>query len=404
MSLNEQDYGYLLKNLMVNHTDSIYFKDLESRFILVNEACARKHGWGSVERCIGKTDAEVFSKEHAGQTYADEQKIIKTGHPLRSIEERETWADGRITWASTTKMPLRAPEGNMIGTFGVSRDITRRKLADLQIRKYGEQIRSIKEEMEYDVRMAGQLQKSFFSAAYPLFPAEAPPEKQCIEFLHRFILNQQVSGDYCAIQRISDHEAGLLICDVQGVGIRSALGTALIRGVAQEISSLASDPGAYLSRMNTLLHPLLKQEEMILDTSACYLTIDVRTGNIRMANANHPLPIHFHAGRAAQWLGDESVQGPSLGVEAGVEYPVHQLQIDPDDAVVLFTDGLFSLENNADDAYGLKRLMDSAHSFAGDPIEDIFQGLEDDARAFSRDQTFSDDVCMVGFHLKTLMD
>ena len=403
MSLNEIDHDQLLKNLMVNHTDSIYFKDLDSRFILVNEACAHKHGWDSVESCIGKTDAEVFSEEHAGRAYADEQKIIQSGNPLHSIEERETWADGRVTWASTTKMPLRSPEGNIMGTFGVSRDITRRKEADLRVRKYGEQIRAIKEDMEYDVRMAGQLQKSFFPAAYPTFPEGAAVEEHCVEFLHQFVLNQQVSGDYCAIQRISEHEAGVLICDVQGVGIQSALGTALIRGVAQEIRSFAGDPGAYLSRMNTLLYPLLKQEEQILDTSACYLTIDVRTGDIRMANANHPLPLHFHDGRAAQWLGDDSVQGPALGVEAGAKYQTHQFKVDPDDAVVLFTDGLFSLKNNMDDAYGLKRLLDSAHSFAGEPLDDVFHGLEDDALAFSRDRKFFDDVCMVGFHLKTLM-
>jgi serine phosphatase RsbU (regulator of sigma subunit) len=56
-----------------------------------------------------------------------------------------------------------------------------------------------------------------------------------------------------------------------------------------------------------------------------------------------------------------------------------------------------------DDAYGLKRLLDSAHSFAGEPLEDIFQGLEDDVLAFSKDRKFSDDVCMVGFQLQQWM-
>ncbi|MEI6891632.1 MAG: SpoIIE family protein phosphatase [Pontiella sp.] len=403
MDASDIDHNQLLRNLMKNHTDSVYFKDLESRFILVNEACAQKHGWDSVECCIGKTDAEIFSKKHADQAYADEQKIIRTGETFHVAEEKELWHDGSITWASTTKMPLRSPTGKMIGTFGITRDITRRKKADLRVRKYAEQIRGIKEEMEYDIRMAGQLQKSFFSASYPEFPEETPPEAQCIEFLHRFILHQQISGDYCAIQRISEHEAGVLICDVQGGGIRSALGTALIRGVAQEIRSLAGDPSAYLSRMNSLLFPLLKQDGKILYTTACYLTINVRTGGIRMANANHPLPIHF-SDAGAQWIGHESVQGPSLGVQAMVKYPIHEATLAPSDAVVLFTNGLFSLKNNLDDAYGLKRLLDSSHSFSNEPIHEIFQGLEDDARAFSRAQRFDDDVCMVGFHLKQLLD
>ena len=403
MSLNEYDHTKMLQHLMNNSPDSIYFKDLQSRFIMVNQSCADKHQWESPECVIGKSDFDTFTKEHAQQAYADEQRIIQTGEPMCSAEEKETWPDGSETWASTTKMPLKNAEGEMVGTFGISRDITRRKMAHLKIRTYTEEIKSIKEEMENDVRMAGQLQKSFFSSNYPTFPEQASAADRCVEFLHRFILNQQVTGDYCAIQRISDHEAGILICDVQGVGIRSALGTALVRGIAQELIPLARDPGAYLSRMNALLLPLLNQEEVLLDTSACYLALDVRTGKIRMANANHPLPIHFHDGMAAQWLGDESLCGPGLGESAGMMYKTQEVHVAADDAVVLFTEGLFSLKNNTNDPYGLKRLLDSAHSFSGEPIEDIFQGLEDDALAFSQDRHFSDDVCMVGFHLRKLM-
>ncbi|MDF7825812.1 SpoIIE family protein phosphatase [Pontiellaceae bacterium B12227] len=403
MSLNDSDYTQLLDNLMVNLTDVIYFKDLKSRFIRVNQACLHKHGFESEEFMIGKTDFDLWSEVHASEAFAIEQEIIRTGETRTGFEEREVWPDGRVTWASSTKMPLRNPEGEIIGTFGVTRDITRKKEADLRIRLYADEINAIKEEMENDVRMAGKLQKSFFSAAYPSFPEQAGPDERCVEFLHRFILNQQVSGDYCAIQRISEHEAGILICDVQGVGIRSALGTALVRGIAQELMPLARDPGAYLSRMNALLIPLLNQEEVLLDTSACYLTLDVRTGCIRMANANHPLPILFHDGMTAQWLGVDSRCGPGLGDTAGVIYETQEIYVAVDDAVVLFTDGLFTLKNNMDDPYGLKRLLDSAHSFAGEPLEDIFQGLEDDALAFSREQKFSDDVCMVGFHLKQLL-
>lgn len=405
MSLNDQEYAYLLENLMVNNTDTIYFKDLESRFIMVNEACVQKHGWSSAEDAVGKTDFDVFTDEHAQKAFEDEQQIIRTGKPIYSLEEKETLHNGTETWASSTKMPLRDPDGNIIGTFGVSRDITRKKQAEFKVRKFSEEIKIIKEEMENDVRMAGQLQRSFFSSTDPVFPAGAQPDDRCIDFMHRIILNHQVSGDYCTIQRVSEQEAGIFLCDIQGIGVRAALGAALVRGVMQELESLAGDPGAYLSRMNKLLLPLFHKGEVLVHTSACYMVINVQTGSLRMANANHAQPIHFHDGTGAQWLGaDKGVNGPSLGVEAGVQYKTVEFKIKPDDAVVLFTDGLTNLKNNADDAYGLKRLLDSAHSFSGEPLEDIFQGLEDDALAFSRDRKFSDDVCMVGFHLKHFLE
>ncbi|MDF7801715.1 SpoIIE family protein phosphatase [Pontiellaceae bacterium B1224] len=404
MPLNETEYTYLLDNLMVNNADVIFFKDLESRFIMVNDACVKKHGWTSAADALGKTDFDVFMEDHARKAYEDEQQILRTGEPIYGIEEKETRLDGTETWASTTKMPLRDPEGNLIGTFGISRNITDKKLTELKVRKFSDEIAAIKDEMENDVRMAGKLQKSFFSASYPVFPEGAQPDEKCIDFKHRFILKHQVSGDYCAIQRISETEAGIFLCDIHGVGVRAALGTALVRGVMQELVELAGDPGAYLSRMNKLLFPLFSKDDALVHTSACYMVINVQTGRLRLASAHQALPIHFQDGSGAQWLGSvETFSGPLLGVQADVRYETAEFMIKPGDAVVLFTDGLSSLRNNADDAYGLKRLLDSAHSFVGESLKEIFQGLEDDALAFSAEQQFSDDVCMVGFHLKELM-
>ena len=263
------DPGFLLENLMINISDSIYFKDLQSRFIMVNQACADKHRWGTTEAIMGKTDFDTFAPEHAERAYADEQHIIATGQPVRSLEEKEVWPDGHVTWASTTKMPLRDESGQIIGTFGISREITERKEAELRARRYADQIRTIKEDMEEEVRMAGQLQKNFCPSTYPVFPEGAAPEDRCVELRHNFNLIRQVTSDYCAIVRVSEKEVGIFLSDVGGIGVRAALGTALIRGVMQEISTLGGDPGAYLARMNELLLPLLCKEEYSLQISAC---------------------------------------------------------------------------------------------------------------------------------------
>jgi len=117
----------LLVTLLDNIPDSIYFKDLNSRFIKINKACAMKQGVSKPELLIGKTDADSFGSEHTFNAFADEQQIIKTGRPIIAKEEREDWPDGRTTWASTTKMPLNDSNGKIIGTFGISRDITQIK-------------------------------------------------------------------------------------------------------------------------------------------------------------------------------------------------------------------------------------------------------------------------------------
>jgi len=125
----------LLRGLMNNIPDAIYFKDAESHFLQINPSQARRFGLSDAAEAIGKTDFDFFTEEHARPAYEDEQRIMKTGQPLVGSEEKETWPDGRETWVSTTKAPMRDVNGQIIGTFGISRDITERKRAEDALRE-----------------------------------------------------------------------------------------------------------------------------------------------------------------------------------------------------------------------------------------------------------------------------
>ncbi len=120
----------LFKVLLEKAADAIYFKDKESRYLRVSNRMVGVFNMDHPTQVEGKTDADFFSAEHAQATKAIEQEIIATGLPKLDLEERETWPDGSITWASTSKFPLYDDEGNLFGTFGISRDITERKIAE----------------------------------------------------------------------------------------------------------------------------------------------------------------------------------------------------------------------------------------------------------------------------------
>jgi PAS domain S-box-containing protein len=122
-----------LDALLENSADVIYFKDINSRFLKVSNALTKKHNV-AVGDLLGKTDFDVFGVNHASDAFKDEQEIIKTGIPIVEKEETEDWPDGSIGWASTSKMPFYDREGKLIGTFGISRDITIKKRAE-QIRE-----------------------------------------------------------------------------------------------------------------------------------------------------------------------------------------------------------------------------------------------------------------------------
>ncbi|MCJ7771746.1 MAG: GGDEF domain-containing protein, partial [Desulfobacterales bacterium] len=137
---------YLLNSFLDNIPEHIYFKDSESRFIRISASLADQFGLKNPSEAVGKTDFDFFSEEHAQLAYEDEKEIVRTGRTL-SIEEKETWTGSKDTWVLTTKMPLRGRKGEINGTFGISKDITVRKIADdklrLQANSLQEQIQEI---------------------------------------------------------------------------------------------------------------------------------------------------------------------------------------------------------------------------------------------------------------------
>ncbi len=142
---------YLFNTLMDTIPENIYFKNLECRFIKINMHLSMYLGLDKPGQAIGKTDFDFFSDEHARQAYNDELEIIKTDKPLIGIEEKETWPDGHITWVSTTKMPLKDDNNKIIGTFGISRDITDRRAAQIALAQSEERFRTLITHMDEGV-------------------------------------------------------------------------------------------------------------------------------------------------------------------------------------------------------------------------------------------------------------
>jgi diguanylate cyclase (GGDEF)-like protein/PAS domain S-box-containing protein len=123
----------LLQTLMDNVPDFIFFKDAEGRFTRVNRALAARLGLEDAAQAEGKSDADFFDRELAEAARKDEQEIIRTGRPIIAKEERERFPRGEVIWVSTTKMPLCDRNERIVGTFGISRDVTERKRAEEQL-------------------------------------------------------------------------------------------------------------------------------------------------------------------------------------------------------------------------------------------------------------------------------
>ena len=181
----------LLRALMDNAPDQVYFKDAHSRFIRISKAQAERFGLRDPAQAVGKTDFDFFAEDHARPAFEDEQKIMKTGRPLVDLEEKETWPNGRAAWVSTTKVPLRDKQGQIIGTFGISRDLTERKMVEERL---NETLRRLRQAMGSTIQVisltveardpytAGHQQRTTILADASAREMRLPPEK--IEGLH----------------------------------------------------------------------------------------------------------------------------------------------------------------------------------------------------------------------------
>ena len=139
----------LLNVFLETTPDQVFFKDLSGRFVRISVALAARLGFEDPEDAIGKTDFDVFSDEHAGQALEDERQIIATGEPIIGFEERETFPDGRVAWVSTLKLPLRNADGQIIGTYGISRDVTAQRAAEEALAEAERQARTVIELWRY---------------------------------------------------------------------------------------------------------------------------------------------------------------------------------------------------------------------------------------------------------------
>ncbi len=117
----------LVDTLLENIPDRIYFKDRECRFLRINRSLANLFELKDPIDAVGHSDFDYFEKTNAQAIVRDDRRVMDTGEPVIGQVEEEALLNGKSNWVMTTKMPLRNPEGEVIGTFGLSRDISNLK-------------------------------------------------------------------------------------------------------------------------------------------------------------------------------------------------------------------------------------------------------------------------------------
>ncbi len=255
-------------------------------------------------------------------------------------------------------------------------------------------------QMEEELQMARELQIALLPQQFPAIPAGALPHDTALRFLSLYFPTGNVSGDFFSVFPIGAKAAGVFICDVMGHGVRSALVTGMIRGLVEEHSQLAAEPGELLTRINRALTVIFKQAGTTMFATCFYVVADIERAQLRYANAGHPNALHVRPGGATEKLDGTGARGPAMGIFAHAEYATAVRPMAPGDLVMLFTDGLFEVENATGAFFDEDQLRATVDRHAALEPEQFFDQVLGDIRKYSQSDTFADDVCVVGMQIR----
>jgi phosphoserine phosphatase RsbU/P len=394
-ALRQDLFAFLLENA----TDQIYFKDTQGRFLCASRAVADFMGVQDPAELIGKTDFDFWSEQTAREAAADEKRIIETGVPMVGKIEKLIYPSGRVTWDYTSKLALRNSNGQIIGICGINKDFTAVKRMEDALEEESRRLRTATAELEAknrqleaDIRMAREVQLALLPRKYPTFSGY--PE---FTLAHYYRPAATVGGDFFDFFPLSEHQLGVLICDVMGHGLRGVLVTAIIRTLLEELRPAMFNAGRFLSMLNLRLRAILERVDDPFVVTAFYLILDAANKEVQFANAGHPVPVRLRrlANAAEPITEDQTLIGPALGLFDGITYSSFNCPFEPNDCLILFTDGLYDVDSPEGVEFGRSALIASIGRLAGLPVEQLFAAVVDEVSRFSSRQNFDDDICIV---------
>lgn len=365
----------------------VYFKDLESRFVLVNQGMADLVGLETPEELVGKHDRDFFSSDLYLVAEKQEKEIMESQKPEVSKLEKIAWKDGHVTWSLSSKFPWYDQKGELVGTFGVSGDVTTLVETRDELAQISNFLSKKNESMEEELKLAREVQQASIPKKLPMVAGGR------VQLSHRYEPASDLAGDFFEVVPLGENGVAFLVCDVMGHGVRAALIVSMLRGLLEKGQEQRNDPGAFLEGLNEGLCHLLECTGLTIFSTAIYGVIDLSGGTAKIACAGHPAPLVKTDTGVTQLKLNVGSKGPALGLVPGVSYASTSLPIGNLMGIWCFTDGIYEVQDVSGEEYGIDRMIEVLEG------EFSVGSLVESAREFSVDGEFDDDVCVLGLEL-----
>ncbi len=385
-----------LFHILIDHlSDSIYFKNRESRFVLSNTATAKKMGVRTPADLIGRTDASFFDNAMSELSRQEELEIMRTGKPVYARLHHETWIDREDTWSQISKFPWYDRKGELKGIVGIASDVTKLVKMEIEARETAKIQKERNKALEKEIDLAREIQ-------FALLPYQIPSRNHTVDgltrhvdFHHIFTPSEGVAGDWFDVFPAGESGVGAIVCDVMGHGVRAALIASMLRGLMEQLSHLAADPAAFLTSLNHQLSKLLQRANTTMFASAVYVYLDLKTGIVTASTAGHPHPVILEPDGTAHKM--PLPRGIAMGLLDDAIYKNIQFPLNSGSRILMYTDGLTEAANKDGEEMGVERLLNHYDHVNPQNTKEFVQQALTCVGKFTGCANQADDICMLGF-------
>ncbi len=351
--------------------DGAYVTDANRRIVFWNRAATRITGWGAGEvvgrSCSDNILVHMDKDGHAlcGQEYCPLYRSMATGReseePLLVFAQHR---GGQRIPVEVTVAPIFDQNEKVVGGIEVFRDLT---------------------EMMSDLRKARVIQDHSLGGDLPGDPR--------LQFAVRYSPAEVVGGDFYRLESLGSDRYAVLVADVMGHGIASALYTMQLRALWDDGREWLATPGSFLAELNRRLSRLVDADGYF--ATGVMVVVDAASGELRLVRAGHAAPLLVSAGGGVRSIGGRS---PALGLVQEATYAETVEHLGPGETLLLFTDGATEIVNAAGEELGeegLCRIL-QAGGFAGGTMS--LDRVERLLLDFSQRIRLADDLTLLSIH------
>lgn len=381
---------WLFQTMMKYLDEYIYFKDKKSRFLAISNYFVQQVNKESPTEIIGRDDYDFYDKLHADEAFSDEMRLVKGQLTEINKEEHVNKSLSNEMWVATRKLPLYTKSNRIAGSFGLSRDITREKELHDKLEQNHERIQA-------ELLLAKNLQSKLMQQKLPNILKE--DGTAAITLASKYIPSFHLSGDYYSVNQTPCGGIALFIADVMGHGVRAAMVTAMIQTAVQELSEYANQPAEFIKQLNNTMVQTIKPSGQLLFTTGayCYLNIEEKRLTYVQAGAKHGILVPVDEEKTSRSFKKDTV-GPALGLVKDTQYLENQIDLQENDEIFLYTDGIVEAAIGEEE-FSERRLLDFLAEHRHDQLDDMMNALIDSVQNFTDSKHLDDDVCLVSLRL-----